>query len=59
MYSVLLGTHENAINVPVYMHIHHSKTKEYALIDSGATENFLDYRTVKRLDLGTKPLDTP
>ena len=59
MYGVSLGTHENAINVPIQMHIHDSKTEEHALIDSGATENFLDYRTVKRLNLGTKLLDIP
>ena len=59
MYGISLETHENAINVPIYMCMHNSKTEEHALIDSRATENFLDYRTVKQLDLGTKPLDTP
>ena len=41
------------------MHMRNSKTEERALIDSGATENFLDYQTIKRLDLGTKLLETP
>ena len=57
-YGVCVGTHENAINLPVHMHMHNSKTEERALIDSGATETFLDYWTVKWLDLGTKLLDT-
>ena len=43
MYGISLGTHENAINVPIYIYMHDLKTKEHALIDSGATENFLDY----------------
>ena len=59
MYSVSLGTHENAINVPIHMYMQNSKTEEYALINSRATENFLDYQTVKQLNLGTKLLDTP
>ena len=59
MYGVSLGTHENAINIPIHMHMCNSKTKEHTLIDSRATENFLDYRMAKWLNLGTKSLDTP
>ena len=44
---------------PILVHKRDSKTEEKALIDSGATENFLDYRTVKRLDLGTQRLESP
>ena len=54
-----MGTHDNAVIAPVQMHKRNSKTEEKALIDSGATENFLDYRTMKRLDLGTQKLETP
>ena len=54
-----MGTHENAVVAPVHMRMRDNQTEERALIDSGATENFLDYRTVKRLDLGTQKLESP
>ena len=54
-----MGTHDNAVIAPVHMYMRDTKTEERALIDSGATENFLDYRTVKRLDLGTQKLESP
>ena len=54
-----MGTHDNAVIAPVHMHMHDTKTEERALIDSGATENCLDYRTVKRLDLETQKLKSP
>ena len=54
-----MGTHDNAVIAPVHMHMRDTKTKERALIDSGAMENFLDYQTMKRLDLGTQKLESP
>ena len=54
-----MGTHDNAVIAPIFVHKRDLKTEEKALIDSGATENFLDYQTVKRLDLGTQKLETP
>jgi hypothetical protein len=33
--------------------------EECTLIDSGATENFIDHDTVKRLCLGTKQMEKP
>ena len=33
--------------------------EETALLDSGATENFIDHATVVRLCLGTKKLEKP
>jgi len=33
--------------------------EEIALVDSGATENFIDQETIKKLKLGTKKLETP
>ena len=59
LYGICMGTHDNAVIAPVYMHMRDTKTEERALIDSGATENFLDYRTVKRLNLGTQKLESP
>jgi hypothetical protein len=35
------------------------KAEEIALIDSGATENCIDYRTVAKLQLGTQKLSKP
>ncbi len=32
--------------------------EEIALVDSGATENFIDWETIKKLKLGTKKLET-
>jgi hypothetical protein len=36
-----------------------AKAEEIALVDSGATENFIDKETMKRLRLGTKELKPP
>ena len=33
------------------------KVAEQALLDSGATDNFIDQRTVKRLNIPTRHLD--
>ncbi len=33
--------------------------EEIALVDSGATENFIDQETIKKLKLGTMKLKTP
>jgi predicted aspartyl protease len=35
------------------------KAEEIALVDSGATENCIDYRTVAKLRLGTQKLSKP
>ena len=36
-----------------------TKAAEQALLDSGATNNFIDQRTVKRLNISTQHLDRP
>ena len=36
-----------------------TKAAEQALLDSGATDNFIDQRTVKRLNIPTRRLDRP
>ena len=59
MYGVTLGSIENAINVSLIIQTQDQEHKEQALIDSGATENFLDYQTVKRLGIGSQKLDQP
>ena len=58
MYGVCTGMNENAIIVPFTIHTKDQTIIEEALINSGAMENFMDYRTVKRLGLGTRMLET-
>jgi hypothetical protein len=46
----------NAIYVPFTYSMVRSKAAEVALIDSRATENFMDWRTMKRLGIGQRGL---
>src|ERR1700756_5852290 len=48
-----------AIYLPIDFHTFKGKAEESALVDSGATGNFIDSKTVQRLGLGTKALDVP
>jgi Retroviral aspartyl protease len=45
-----------ALEIPVEFTTYHTKAEIIALIDSGATDNFIDFRTVMKLRLGTKKL---
>ena len=36
-----------------------SKEAEHALLDSGATDNFIDQRTIKRLNIPMRRLNRP
>jgi predicted aspartyl protease len=48
------------MEVPIIYSSYNGGTKEdKALVDSGATSNFIDHRTAKRWQLGTKDLDKP
>jgi hypothetical protein len=47
----------NSVTIPFEFETFKGKAEETALIDSGATENFIDYKTVERLRLGTKKLE--
>jgi len=49
----------NSVTIPFDFVTFKGKAEEKALIDSGATENFIDKKTVERLQLGTKKLDLP
>jgi hypothetical protein len=49
-------TKKNALEIPFDFHTYMVKAEEKALVNSGATENFIDYKTMERLWLGTKPL---
>jgi len=52
-------TNHKAIELEVLITSFRGKVKMKALIDSGATENFIDYRTVAKLQLGTRKLPKP
>jgi hypothetical protein len=52
-------TKRNAIHVPFSLRSNAKKAEEHALLDSGATHNFMDSRMAKRLGIGTKALTRP
>ena len=47
------------MKVPVSFRMSHAMTDKKILVDSGATNNFIHPRLVKRLGLGTNPLEKP
>jgi len=55
----MYSTERNTIYVPFTLEMRAKKAKERALLDSGATHNFMDRRMVKRLGLGMKKLWIP
>src|SRR6267154_737412 len=46
-----------SVMMPFDLYSQKGRQEERALVDSGATANFIDYKTVKRLGLGSKKLD--
>jgi hypothetical protein len=50
----------SSMEVPIIYSSYNGGTKEdKALVDSGATSNFIDHRMAERWQLGTKDLDKP
>ena len=49
----------DSMTISVQVHMWHKKTNTEALLDSGATHNFIDKRAVQALGLGTKDLRQP
>src|SRR5712675_294328 len=47
----------NSVTMPFDIYTFKGKVEERALVDSGAMANFIDYKTVARLRLGTQKLD--
>jgi hypothetical protein len=50
---------ENALEIPFDFKTYMAKAEEVALINSGATENFIDYQTVVWLRLRSNKLAIP
>ena len=50
---------KTAIHVPFTFFASNKKAHKEALLDSGATHNFMDKRMAKKLGIGTRPLDVP
>jgi len=47
----------NSVVMPFDLYTFKGKVEECALVDSGATANFINYKTVARLQLGTQKLN--
>src|SRR5712671_147488 len=47
----------NSVTMPFDLYNFQGKVEERALVDSGVTANFIDYKTVARLRLGTQKLN--
>ena len=47
------------MTIPLTVNMWHKTTKIEALLDCGATHNFIDPRTIKSLAMGTNPLKQP
>ena len=47
----------NSVVMPFDLYSTKGRKEERALVDSGATANFVNYKTVKRLGLGSKKLE--
>jgi hypothetical protein len=52
-------TKRNSIQVPFALYHGKGQEQEIVLLDTGATESFIDIGTVKCLHLGTQSLESP
>jgi hypothetical protein len=50
---------KDSMTIPLSVYMWHKKTKTTALLDSGATHNFIDKQTISSLGLGTRTLPHP
>ena len=55
----MYSTQKNSITIPLTVNMWHKTTKIEALLDCGATHNFIDPRTIKTLAMGINPLKQP
>ena len=49
----------NKFELPISLHLFKGMAEEKALVDSGATKNFINQNTVNRLQLETKKMKEP
>jgi hypothetical protein len=56
--DTMVITKRKALKIPVEVVTCHTKTRINALVDSSVTDNFIDFRMVEKLQLGTKKLPT-
>jgi hypothetical protein len=50
---------KKSLQLPLSIVTYQEKLEDIALIDSGATNNFIDFRTVNKLGLGTRKIPRP
>jgi hypothetical protein len=50
---------KDSMTIPLSVYMWHKKTETTALLDSGATHNFINKRAVSSLGLGTRSLPHP
>ena len=55
----MYSTQKNSMTISVNTNMWHKTTSIEALLDCGATHNFIDPRTIQTLAMGTKPLRQP
>ena len=55
----MCSNQKDSITINVSVHMWHKKADTHVLLDSGATHNFIDKRTVRQLGLGTRQLTQP
>src|SRR6266702_5314979 len=48
-----------SLNIPTILHSRHTKAKREVLVDSGATDNFISEKLLKRMKIGKIPLKKP
>ena len=55
----MYSTQKNSMTIPLTVNMWHKTTQTKALLDCGATHNFIDPRAIKMLSMGTNPLRQP
>ena len=55
----MYSTQKNSMTIPLTVNMWHKTTQTEALLDCGATHNFIDPRAIKTLSMGTNPLKQP